>query len=51
MFGYMEFFYIGASFGRLLLTKVKFTRSVKKYSEKSLLFPKYFTYLCNVISR
>lgn len=51
MFGYMEIFYIRASFGRLLLTKVKFTRLVKKYSEKSLLFPKYFTYLCNVISR
>ena len=30
MFGYMEFFYIGASFGRLLLIEVKFTRSVKK---------------------
>lgn len=29
MFGYMEFFYIGTSFGRLLLTKVKFTRLVK----------------------
>jgi hypothetical protein len=29
MFGYMEFFYIGASFGRLLLIKVKFTRLVK----------------------
>lgn len=26
----MKFFYIGASFGRLLLIKVKFTRSVKK---------------------
>jgi len=51
MFGYMEFFYIGASFGRLLLIKVKFTRLVKKYSDESLLFPKYFTYLCNVISR
>lgn len=34
MFGYMEFFYIGASFGRLLLIKVKFTRSVKKLGEK-----------------
>lgn len=30
MFGYMEIFYIRASFGRLLLTKVKFTRLVKK---------------------
>jgi hypothetical protein len=29
MFGYIEFFYIGASFGRLLLIKVKFTRLVK----------------------
>lgn len=29
MFGYMEIFYIGASFGRLLLIKVKFTRLVK----------------------
>lgn len=29
MFGYMEFFYIGASFERLLLTKVKFTRLIK----------------------
>lgn len=29
MFGYMEFFYIGASFRRLPLIKVKFTRLVK----------------------
>lgn len=29
MFGYMEFFYIGAGLGRLLLIKVKFIRSVK----------------------
>lgn len=29
MFGYMEIFYIRAYFGRLLLTKVKFIRSVK----------------------
>lgn len=29
MFGYMEIFYIRASFGRLLLIKVKFTRLVK----------------------
>lgn len=29
MFGYMEFFYIGEGFGRLLLIKVKFTRLVK----------------------
>lgn len=34
MFGYMEFFYIGASFGRLLLTKVKFTRLVKNTRRK-----------------
>lgn len=34
MFGYMEIFYIRASFGRLLLIKVKFTRSVKKLGEK-----------------
>lgn len=29
MFGYMEIFYIRASFRRLLLIKVKFTRLVK----------------------
>lgn len=29
MFGYMEIFYIRASFGRLLLIKVKFARLVK----------------------
>lgn len=29
MFGYMEIFYIRASFVRLLLIKVKFTRLVK----------------------
>lgn len=29
MFVYMEIFYIKASFGRLLLIKVKFTRLVK----------------------
>lgn len=34
MFGYMEFFYIRASFGRLLLTKVKFIRLVKILGEK-----------------
>ena len=34
MFGYMEFFYIGASFGRLLLIKVKFTRLVKNTRKK-----------------
>lgn len=34
MFDYMEFFYIGASFGRLLLTKVKFTRLVKNTRKK-----------------
>lgn len=51
MFGYMEFFYIGAGLGRLPLIKVKFIRSVKNTRRKSLLFPKYFTYLCNVISR
>lgn len=34
MFGYMEIFYIRASFGRLLLTKVKFTRLVKILGEK-----------------
>lgn len=34
MFGYMEIFYIRASFGRLLLTKVKFIRLVKILGEK-----------------
>lgn len=34
MFGYMEFFYTRASFGRLLLIKVKFTRLVKILGEK-----------------
>lgn len=34
MFGYMEFFYIGAGLGRLLLIKVKFIRSVKILGEK-----------------
>lgn len=34
MFGYMEIFYIRASFGRLLLTKVKFTRLVKNTRRK-----------------
>lgn len=34
MFGYMEFFYIGASFGRLLLTKVKLPVRLKILGEK-----------------
>ena len=34
MFGYMEIFYIRASFGRLLLIKVKFTRLVKNTRRK-----------------
>lgn len=34
MFGYMEIFYIRASFGRLLLTKVKFARLVKNTRRK-----------------
>lgn len=34
MFGYMEFFYIGASFERLPLIKVKFTRWLKILGEK-----------------
>lgn len=34
MFGYMEIFYIRASFGRLLLTKVKFIRLVKNTRRK-----------------
>lgn len=38
MFGYMEFFYIGASFGRLLLIKVKFTCSVKNTQRKVCYF-------------
>jgi hypothetical protein len=38
MFGYMEFFYIGASFGRLLLIKVKFTRLVKNTRGKVCYF-------------
>lgn len=38
MFGYMEFFYIGASFVRLLLTKVKFIRSVKNTRRKVCYF-------------
>lgn len=38
MFGCMEFFYIGAGFGRLLLTKVKFTRLVKNTRRKICYF-------------
>lgn len=38
MFGYMEIFYIRASFGRLLLIKVKFTRSVKNTWRKVCYF-------------
>lgn len=38
MFGYMEFFYIGAGFGRLLLTKVKYTRLVKNTRRKVCYF-------------
>jgi hypothetical protein len=38
MFGYMEFFYIGAGLGRLLLIKVKFTRSVKNTRRKVCYF-------------
>lgn len=38
MFGYMEFFYIGASFWRLLLIKVKFTRLVKNTQRKVYYF-------------
>ena len=34
MLGYMEIFYIRASFGRLLLIKVKFTRLVKNTRRK-----------------
>jgi hypothetical protein len=38
MFGYMEFFYIGAGLGRLLLIKVKFTRLVKDTRRKVCYF-------------
>lgn len=38
MFGFMEFFYIGAGLGRLLLTKVKFTRLVKNTRRKVCYF-------------
>lgn len=38
MFGYMEFFYIGASFERLLLIKVKLIRSVKNTRRKVCYF-------------
>lgn len=38
MFGYMEFFYIGTSFERLFLTKVKFTRLVKNTRRKVCYF-------------
>jgi hypothetical protein len=38
MFGYMEFFYIGAGLGRLLLIKVKFTRLVKNTRMKVCYF-------------
>lgn len=38
MFGYMEFFYIGAGLGRLLLIKVKFIRSVKNTRRKVCYF-------------
>lgn len=38
MFGYMEIFYIRASFGWLLLTKVKFARSVKDTRRKVCYF-------------
>lgn len=38
MFGYMEIFYIRASFGRLLLTKVKFIRLVKNARRKVCYF-------------
>ena len=38
MFGYMEFFYIGAGLERLLLIKVKFTRSVKNTWRKVCYF-------------
>lgn len=38
MFGYMEIFYIGASFERLSLIKVKFTRMVKNTRRKVCYF-------------
>lgn len=38
MFGYMEIFYIRASFGQLLLTKVKFIRLVKNTRRKVCYF-------------
>ncbi len=38
MFGYMEFFYIGEGFGRLLLIKVKFIRLVKNTRRKVCYF-------------
>lgn len=38
MFGYMEIFYIRASFGLLLLIKVKFTRLVKNTRMKVCYF-------------
>lgn len=38
MFGYMENFYIRASFGRLLLTKVKIIRLVKNTRVKVCYF-------------
>lgn len=38
MFGYMEFFYIGAGLGRLLLIKVKLTRLVKNTRRKVCYF-------------
>lgn len=38
MFGYMEFFYIEAGLGRLLLIKVKFTRLVKNTRRKVCYF-------------
>lgn len=38
MFGYMEFFYIGAGLGRLFLIKVKFIRSVKNTRRKVCYF-------------
>lgn len=38
MFGYMEFFYIGAGLERLLLIRVKFTRLVKNTRRKVCYF-------------
>lgn len=38
MLGYMEFFYIGAGLGRLLLIKVKFTRLDKNTRRKVCYF-------------